>query len=161
MAIIVNDALAGASAAVASSKKRPQSFAGHEHSVALGRVRETLVLKRRSRYDTDRFERWRPKDRNGGDVTTLASEASGVEHAGSTSAAGKQSVYSNRSATISTAGFQHAFHENLSPGQTGYPSIVHVHLALDLSVSANRLPSARCCYLPHNALPRRNSYRWR
>lgn len=77
-----------ASAAVASSKKRHQTVAGHEHSVAIGRVGEALAQKRRSRFDRDRFELWRPKDRNGVGVRTPASEATGVGHEGSTSEAG-------------------------------------------------------------------------
>lgn len=90
LAIIVNDTLAVASAAVASSKKRHQSFAGHEHSLALGRIGEVVLQKRRSRFDRDRFELWRPNGQSGGVDKTPSLEEAGVGRAGSPPAAGEK-----------------------------------------------------------------------
>eukprot|EP00903_Cladosiphon_okamuranus_P008685 g8321.t1 len=90
LAIIVNDALATASASVAS-KKRHQSFAGHEHSVVMDRVADALAQKRGSRFDRDRFVLWRPEDRRGVAVRITASEAAGSGHAGSITTTGRSS----------------------------------------------------------------------
>lgn len=112
MAIIVNDTLAVASAAAASSKKRRQSFAGHEHGVVRGRVAEALAPKRRGRFDRDRFELWRPQDRNGVAVRALASDAAGEGQAGAAFAAGESTTRRIKSFgegdQCSELGFRHA-----------------------------------------------------
>lgn len=106
-----------ASAAVVSSKKRHQSFAGHEHSVAMGKVAEVVGAKMRSRFDKDRFELWRSKDRHGGAIETTSLGATGVGHAGSTSAAGEnmRRFESFRADYLcSKAGFRHALADSRS-----------------------------------------------
>lgn len=170
LAIIVNDTLAVASAAAASSKKRRQSFAGHEHGVARGRVADALAPTRRSRFDRDRFELWRPNDRNGGAVSrTPASEAAGVGQADSTSAAGEKNrrFDSFRSVRLtgrySIVGCWHASTGQRLLGQPGRPDMIQVQPVLGFYISAIGLRLATRRHFSQNVFPRNVSCaeRWR